>query len=62
MNVLSHPPVIEAPVSGEEQEASSATELLLGLGFGICALAAVHLAGYAVLVIAQLLRQFFDLS
>jgi len=62
MNTLFHPPVIEAPAPGEEQEASSAAELLLGLAFGACALAAVHLAGYVVLAVTQLLRQFFDPS
>jgi hypothetical protein len=61
MNTLIHPRVIEAPTPGEEQEKASSTgELLLGLALGICALAAVHLAGYAVLLIAPVLRRLFD--
>lgn len=62
MNTLFHPPAIEAPTPGEEQEdaGSSATELLLGMAFGVCALIAVRLAGYAVLAVAQLLKQLFD--
>ncbi|EJL77732.1 hypothetical protein PMI15_04538 [Polaromonas sp. CF318] len=61
MNTSIHHPVIEAPVPGEEHEkVSSTSELLLGLALGICALAAVHLAGYAVLLIAPVLRRLLD--
>jgi len=61
MNTLIHPPVIEAPTPGEEQEkASSTTELLFGLALGVCAIAAVHLVGYAVLLIAPVLRELLD--
>ena len=61
MNTFIHPPVIEAPTSGEEQEeASSTTDLLFGLALGICAIAAVHLVGYAVLPIAPVLRRLLD--
>jgi len=60
MTTLIQPPVIEAPLLGEEQEASSNTELLLGMALGICALAAVHLVGYAVLLIAPVLRRLLD--
>jgi hypothetical protein len=60
MNTLIHPPVIEAPTPGEEQKASSTTDLLVGLALGICALAAVHMAGYAVLLIAPVLRKLLD--
>jgi len=60
MTTLIQPPVIEAPALGEEQEASSSTELLLGLALGVCALAAVHLVGYAVLLIAPVLRRLLD--
>jgi hypothetical protein len=52
--------VIEVPALGDEQEASSSTELLLGLALGVCALAAVHLVGYAVLLIAPVLRRLLD--
>lgn len=62
MNTLIHPPVIEAPTPGEEpEEASSTSELLFGLALGICALMAVHLAGYAVLLIAPVLKELLDL-
>jgi hypothetical protein len=60
MTTLIQPPVIEAPTLGEEQEASSSTELLLGMALGICALAAVHLVGYVVLLIAPVLRRLLD--
>ena len=60
MTTLIQPPVIEAPLLGEEQEASSSTELLLGMALGVCALAAVHLVGYAVLLIAPVLRRLLD--
>jgi hypothetical protein len=60
MTTLIHPPVIEVPALGDEQEASSSTELLLGLALGVCALAAVHLVGYAVLLIAPVLRRLLD--
>ena len=60
MTTLIQPPVIEVPALGDEQEASSSTELLLGLALGVCALAAVHLVGYAVLLIAPVLRRLLD--
>lgn len=62
MNTLFQPPVIEAPAPGEQQEASGAAELLLGLALGLCALAAVHLAGFAALGIARMLRWLFGLA
>lgn len=62
MNTLGLLSVIKAPMPWEEQDASSATELLLGLALGACTLAAVRVAGYAVLGIPQLHKQFFEPS
>jgi hypothetical protein len=60
MNTFVQPPVIEVPAPAEQQEVSSAIELLLGLALGVCALAAVRLTGYAAVAIAWMLRWLFS--
>lgn len=61
MTTLLQAPVIEVPAPGDTHEASSTTELLLGLALGVCALGAVHLAGCAVFLITPVLRRLLDL-
>jgi hypothetical protein len=62
MNTLFQPPVIEVPAPEEQQEVSSTAELLLALALGVCALAAVRLAGLAAFAIAQVLGQLWGRS
>jgi hypothetical protein len=62
MNTLFQPPVIEVPAPEEQQEASSIAELLQALALGLCALAAVRLAGLAAFAIAQVLGQLWGRS
>lgn len=59
MNTLFQPPVIEVPAPEEQQEASSIAELLQALALGLCALAAVRLAAFAI---AQVLGQLWGRS
>jgi hypothetical protein len=62
MNTLFQPPVIEVPAPEEQHEASSTAELLWALALGVCALAAVRLAGLAAFAIAQALGRLWGWS